>query len=159
VPSVRRSAASAALGALLFATGCGDPTAPAPADARREGGTPGGFRCADGRDPVAAILGGRVFPGCAASVCHSAEFRAGGLSLVSADLYGELVGRPSAGCGGRVIVADGDPGRSHLIAKVTGAALPSPMCGDPMPLGGPRLSSEDLECLRAWIAARGASSP
>lgn len=159
---LRRLAICAALS--LAGVGCGAAETDAETDARHDagedGGTltgaPGSFRCADGRDPVTDILGARVFPGCSASVCHGAPLGAGGLVLESDDLYTALVGRPSAACEERVLVADRDPDGSYLVAKLSGEELPDG-CGDPMPAGATALADEDLACIREWIRDRGRS--
>lgn len=77
------------------------------------------------------------------------------LSLVAADSYAALVGKPAdQTCGGTRVVA-GAPDASYLMAKL-GAS--DPCSGEHMPRPfeiGPRLdlSGDEMETVRGWIAA------
>jgi hypothetical protein len=89
------------------------------------------------------------------SFCHSLpsnEKSNGSFSVGSdqASAYQALVGKAStsAKCGGRTLVAPGNPDESLLLLKVT-----TPPCGDHMPLGGSPLPEDQVEMIRSWIAA------
>ena len=53
----------------------------------------------------------------------------------------------SAKCQGHKHIVPGHPEESLLFLKVT-----NPPCGDPMPLGGSPLTTEQIELIRSWIA-------
>lgn len=89
------------------------------------------------------------------SFCHSLppnEKSNGNLSTGTdrASAYKALVGKSStsAKCSGKTYVVPGKPDESLLLSKVT-----TPTCGDHMPLGGDALPSDQVENIRAWIAA------
>lgn len=94
------------------------------------------------------------------AACHSGgEFAAGGLDL-GVDSYTALVGAaPTAvQCGGVTMprVVPGKPDESLLYALLVAKAEgTTPPCGDAMPQGAnrPALTPEELESVRAWIAA------
>ncbi len=91
---------------------------------------------------------------CAVSFCHNSLSRAGGLDLSPGIAYSELVNVESANASaalqGLQRVAPGAPDASFLVVKVLG---PPPDQGNLMPLVGPPLSAEQVQLLRAWIAA------
>jgi hypothetical protein len=77
------------------------------------------------------------------------------LSLVAADSYDALVGKPAdETCGGTRVVA-GSPDTSYLMAKLgdgdpcSGGHMPRPFEIGP----STSLPSQDLETIRSWIAA------
>jgi hypothetical protein len=82
---------------------------------------------------------------CAASVCHSAEERAGGLDLTG-NLEGQLVGVASE-CDGSLRVDPADPDGSFFLDKLEA----DPSCGDAMPLLSDLLSQAERECVRQWV--------
>lgn len=104
-----------------------------------EGGAPGPtpISC----DPV-ALLSAR----CATAGCHSAQDRASGLDLASADVVGRLDGRAAVG-GPGVLVVRGAPEQSVLIDKVG----ETPPFGGRMPFGRP-LDAAEVQCLESFIA-------
>jgi hypothetical protein len=98
-------------------------------------------------DPEADILAVK----CAGSVCHSAtDEKAAGLDLVSPGVADRVknIASASAGCGGSMLVAPGDPGGSLLYKKVS---MDQPPCGSRMPLAQDPLSEEDIGCVASWI--------
>ena len=58
--------------------------------------------------------------------------------------------RNQAMCSGKGNLLDRSklPATGILIDKIH--AQPGGVCGSPMPLGGPMLPQEDLDCLQAW---------
>jgi hypothetical protein len=91
--------------------------------------------------------------------CHtmlSAPF-SGGLDLMSDNVGARLVGKPTATvtstnqamCSGKGNLLNRGtlPATGILIDKIN--QIPG-VCGSPMPLGGPKLAPEDLDCLQAW---------
>jgi hypothetical protein len=102
-----------------------------------------------------------IVPEC--SPCHTTPtgigVTTGNLDMTSqSTAYSNLVNVPAAGaqCSGRgTRVVPGQPGSSILYLKVS-LDDPSP-CGAKMPLGGPPLSREQTDLIKAWIQA-GASS-
>jgi hypothetical protein len=67
------------------------------------------------------------------------------------DAYNALFGQvsSSAKCGGRQLVAPGDPSSSLFYLKLTASAP----CGDRMPQGATPLTDAQLVMVRSWIAA------
>ena len=94
-------------------------------------------------------------PSCALPSCHSSQTKAGALVLERAGVYDELVGVPPLSTGARqaglLRVAPGNPDNSFLIRKLEGDLGPGE--GSAMPQSGPRLSDEQIDQIRAWIAA------
>ena len=88
--------------------------------------------------------------------CHDAASPEVGLDLVSADMAMRLVDAPSFATGPcsdrRIISSDGD----HLLLDKLEV---EPSCGNSMPLGGKRLTSGELECVREWIEANAIGAP
>lgn len=91
---------------------------------------------------------------CASTSCHGAA-AAGGLALVGEGAYAQLVGVPpvndAARAAGLLLVAPGDPARSFLLAKLTGALATGE--GAQMPRVGPSLPADRVNLVRRWIAA------
>lgn len=90
---------------------------------------------------------------CALPSCHG-EAEKGGLSLVTANAYGELVNVAAEGADvkgkGLIRVVPGKPEQSFLIKKLTG---PGPGEGNRMPdVAGQVLNEEKIEAIRQWIA-------
>jgi hypothetical protein len=96
---------------------------------------------------------------CLGAGCHNTQSQAGGLVLVQASSFGELVNvvpeNPAAQAAGLLRVAPFEPERSFILIKLTEPGLGQ---GDRMPLGAPPLSPADIGLIRDWIAA-GASPP
>jgi hypothetical protein len=89
-------------------------------------------------------------PACATSGCHTANERAGRLSLAAGtEPFAELVGGKSSICAGKILVVPGAPERSFLYEKITAAP---PSCGAHMPIVVD-LPADQKECIRAWIAS------
>jgi hypothetical protein len=79
--------------------------------------------------------------------CHGSS---GGLSLSSSISYNSLVNVPSNQVPSLDRVEPGDPDNSYLVWKVEGRAG---ITGSRMPLGGPFLSQETIDLIRAWVEA------
>jgi len=82
------------------------------------------------------------------TVCHPPN---GGLSLSSVPgPYRALVGAHATGtgCTSETRVVPGDAGKSYLISKLRNRG---PICGAPMPYGGPMLSEAQIQVIEAWI--------
>jgi hypothetical protein len=89
-------------------------------------------------------------PICAKAGCHAAGSSPSGLVLEAGQSYGNLVGHPAAENSSLDRVAPGDPDHSYMILKLRGD--PS-ITGERMPLGGPYLTSDQIEGIAAWIRA------
>lgn len=92
----------------------------------------------------------RVFvPTCGGTGCHSATAPQQDLDLVSPGVASRVVGVSAKQC--LVLLADPqNPEQSLMYQKL----LPKPQCGAQMPLARPALSSSDIACVLAWIAAQ-----
>lgn len=88
------------------------------------------------------------------TVCHAGAQAPQGLRLDSGNSYAMLVDVSSAEVPELRRVAPGDPGNSYLVQKIEGRAA----VGELMPLGGPSLTTEQIDLIRQWIAA-GAQPP
>ncbi len=135
--------------AALLGTGCpgllGDP-APYVA-ARLDATAPVTPKC-----PVALSVTADLFaPRCATAGCHDPIARAAGLDLRSPGVAGRVIGGRSTRCAGLPLADPFDPDGSLLLLKL----FAEPPCGDRMPLRAPALSAAEVECVRAWITARG----
>lgn len=87
---------------------------------------------------------------CSGSGCHGGTSDLGaGLDLESPAPLERMVGVPAEECEGELLVHPAGPSRSYIMAKVAG----QPRCGDPMPIGGRRLSPSEVRCLEDWIVA------
>ncbi|QXD16765.1 hypothetical protein GQ464_007455 [Rhodocaloribacter litoris] len=87
---------------------------------------------------------------CAFSGCHAGTFPAQGLNLSAGQAYANIVNVPSQEEPSLDRVEPGDPDRSYLFMKITGAPG---IRGERMPLGRPPLSAEQIERIRRWIEA------
>ncbi len=88
---------------------------------------------------------------CAGRGCHGGAMPREGLDLNSEASYDHLVGVTASECSdGRLLVAPGDPARSYLLQKLTGADLCS---GTLMPKADSPLSSSEIALLSGWICA------
>jgi len=92
----------------------------------------------------------RIFqPQCGNSGCHGALAPQEGLDLVSAGVAARVVGINGAECSG-VLANPASPETSLLYTKLSS----HPPCGAQMPLAANPLSSADVACVLAWIAAQ-----
>lgn len=92
----------------------------------------------------------KVLGSCSSGYCHGGT--AGGWSVIEneAATYDQLVGPSSTQCTGLARVEPGAPEKSALYLKARGGF--GTVCrGKPMPPDG-KLTAEQLELLRAWIA-------
>jgi hypothetical protein len=148
----RRWVAAAFGGLLLAAAGCpgtltdkerflndaGTDTA-VPLDAAGETGT---GACGD------VVM--HIFqPQCGNSGCHGAVAPQQNLDLVSAGVAARVVGVSGTECSG-VLANPASPETSLLYTKLSS----HPPCGAQMPLAATALSSADMACVLAWIAAQ-----
>ena len=103
--------------------------------------------CAGGEPaPTFAEVRDDIFvPSCGFGTCHGSA--AGGLQLDGDSVAADLIGAPSRGAAGEILVVVGDPDNSYLIKKLEDAGIE----GDPMPPGAP-LAADRIEVVRAWIA-------
>jgi hypothetical protein len=104
----------------------------------------------------AAIYTDILQPSCAVEgPCHSADTPTGLGLPDAAAAYAALVDVPPAGialCGAFAgdRVTPGDPAASLLIEKIGNQ---TPSCGGSMPPGGALLPADQIETIRAWVAA------
>lgn len=83
--------------------------------------------------------------------CHTSVGRtpASGLSLLEGQAYNALVGQPSRGKPGAVLVVAGNPDASYLLHKLEGR---SDIAGQRMPrTSGPFLTAGQISIIRRWI--------
>ncbi len=158
--ALRRKTTSALAAALLLLVACGDgggAAAPDAGVAARDAGVaaPDATRTPLDAGPRVSFEEVEIIfnAACTESGCHGPT-GAGGLVL-HAKSFEALVGVAARGCPDRKRVVPGDPRRSVLVGKLTGADL----CGGKrMPLGcdgtaaRPCLPAEDLATIEAWIA-------
>jgi len=90
-----------------------------------------------------------LVPSCGGTGCHSALAPQQELDLVSPGVAARLVGTPGKQCL-QLLVDPQNPEQSLMYQKL----LPKPACGAQMPLARPALSSADVACVLAWIAAQ-----
>lgn len=94
---------------------------------------------------------------CGFGSCHGGPTPAAHLDLRSDDICGALVGHSSCLFPNKMLVVPGKPELSFLLDKLTGTHLdgtPAPGCADsnePMPFGAPRLDTEKIARIEAWI--------
>lgn len=84
-------------------------------------------------------------------VCHMPGGDSGGLSLVPKTAYESLVNAKSTESA-LPHVTPGKPDESYLFLKITGRHLPAGS-GERMPFNDTPLTPEEIERVRAWIAA------
>lgn len=87
---------------------------------------------------------------CATAGCHIGPKAAAALDLTRTDLSARLIGASASSCSGPTLVSPAKPESSLLLTKMNGH-LPDG-CGEPMPPSGAPLSTEQLACVRDWIA-------
>jgi hypothetical protein len=81
--------------------------------------------------------------------CHWGLNSPADLDLALENLEPRLVRRRSVDCENQMLVVPGDPDSSYLFRKLID---PAPRCGTEMP-PGTRLSEDDLQLVRSWIAS------
>lgn len=86
-------------------------------------------------------------PTCAVIGCHDNLGRQQGQVLLPGQAYANIVSRPSTQMPSLMRVAPGDPARSYLYRKVTGAGI----TGNRMPDSGPPLPDTHIKLIRDWI--------
>ncbi len=86
---------------------------------------------------------------CAQVGCHAGPVAQQDMFLTSRQYYASVVDKPSVGRPDMKIVVPGDPDNSYLMMKLTGAPG---IVGVQMPLIGDKMTDEELEILKAWIA-------
>lgn len=100
---------------------------------------------------VAPIFGTAVSLGRAAGKCTYCHFPGNTHTVDVLDVFGTMVDKRSAygqnGTPGTIVIP-GDPANSVLVKKLKG----DPSVGPQMPFVPPRLSSEEIETLKTWIA-------
>lgn len=84
--------------------------------------------------------------------CHMTGEEQGGLGLMPALAYGNLV-RKASRQSPLARVEPGEPERSYLVHKLRGTHLDQGGSGGRMPLGLEPLNPDDMERLLAWIRA------
>lgn len=88
----------------------------------------------------------------ACTQCHNniARTPASGLNLLEGQSYQSLVGQPSRGKAGEILVVPGDADRSYIIKKLEAAP---DIAGVRMPRSnGPYLTAGQISIIRRWIA-------
>lgn len=102
---------------------------------------------------IPVTLSGDVQPiltaNCALSGCHAGAFPAEGMNLSTGQTHGNTVGVPSNQFEGATRVIPGDPENSYLVRKIEGRNIN----GVRMPSGGSPLTQQQINTIRAWIAA------
>lgn len=95
-------------------------------------------------------------PSCGLSNCHSKEGDFGHHGLVSSDTYAHLlkdeVTNKDAKAAGLKLIQPGDADKSFLYAKIKWDDSPYQF-GQKMPTGGLKLTANQIEFVRQWIAA------
>ncbi len=104
-----------------------------------DGGTGGGAGGGSGCD----VENGIFLMKCGTSLgCHAgAALAADGLNLIDAGFRQKLAGTSQC---------NGLPYKTYMITKVQSA---TPPCGNQMPLGGPYLSTAEIQCLTDYMDA------
>jgi hypothetical protein len=152
------------LAAVAVAGGCGGGgggQSTAEAGAGDGGGLPA---CALG--PTMADVEQKLFRGPKCSPCHGVvTLYPTSLDLASDGLAARIVDKQAAGnnplkgmCDGHALLPANAPLTGLFVEKV---ADPHPSCGDPMPQGMPRLTADEIACVKRWAlqAAKAAGGP
>jgi len=108
----------------------------------------GACRCGSAGASFAADIQPILTESCAVRGCHGSVAPKEGLDLSPGAAYGNLVGVPSGQCGGRPLVAPGDPAGSYLMDKLLGVDL---CFGTRMPKADSTLPQAQLDAIGAWI--------
>jgi hypothetical protein len=140
------------IGAAALA-GCGGEVQSGATSGDVGSGSGGGGGNAPSAAPTFAEVYTTIFEtrGCANSYCHLGG--EGSLALYDVKTaYQNLIGVTATGmgCGTATRVVPGDPDASLLYQKV---AMTEPPCGKRMPTFASPLPAEEIEMIRAWIAA------
>lgn len=86
---------------------------------------------------------------CGTSGCHGAGSNLGTFAASEAEAL-RYVGQPGTVCSSQGSLFDPDnPSESLMITKLSDF----PPCGQPMPLAGPLLSDDEIECIEDWIGS------
>lgn len=106
----------------------------------------------EGEAPTLSGIQGLFTQNCALSGCHTGPNALLGVNLSEGQSYASLVGKPSAEVPGMELVSANRPDLSYLIVKLEGSAEMAPGTLL-MPMGRSPLKKEDIDRVRAWIAA------
>ena len=110
-----------------------------------------------GPKPTAPTLSGDVQPiltaNCAFSGCHAGASPAQGMNLSDGQTYTNTVNVASNELPSMDRIEPGDPDNSYLVNKVQGTQAGVGGGGGQMPLGGTPLTTEQVDAIRAWVAA------
>ncbi|HWO90043.1 MAG TPA: Ig-like domain-containing protein [Gemmatimonadales bacterium] len=102
---------------------------------------------------IPTTLSGDVQPiltaNCALSGCHTGAFPQEGLNLSAGQTYANTVGVPAPQFPEAIRVIAGDPENSYLVRKIEGRNIN----GARMPQGAAPLTQQQINTIRAWIAA------
>lgn len=98
-------------------------------------------------DDLAQVQADILIPNCTGEFCHDADSPAAGLDFSASPeaIATQLIGIPSAVCGGELRVVPGDRDASMLVQK-----LIDPTCGERMPIDG-ELADSEVECIASWV--------
>ena len=83
------------------------------------------------------------------SGCHGSVGPSEDLDLTSGHAWANLVNVASSECTSTKLVEPSSAATSYLVKKIEGSG--SCLSGGRMPLGGPYLSSTQIQAIRAWI--------
>lgn len=149
-----RFLARVAMGTFVLAlvAGCGGEVRDGAADASGGAGGASTEVGGGGAAPTFAQVYEQILEphACAGSYCHIGSFGGGDLHFAYTHLVGASA-TPDGECEGHTLVIPGDPEHSLVYLKV---ASTEPPCGKSMPPTGlGSISPDDVELLRAWIAA------
>jgi len=146
----RRWAAVALGGLLLAATGCPGTLTDKERFLIDGGADSTGALDTGGETGACGDVVTRIFqPQCGNSGCHGAVAPQQQLDLVSAGVAARVVGVNGTECSG-LLANPASPETSLLYTKLSA----HPPCGAQMPLAAMALSSADMACVLAWIAAQ-----
>lgn len=90
---------------------------------------------------------------CAFSGCHGSVSPQLGQNLSAGRAYASIVGVPSAEVPALDRVEPSDPDASYLVHKIQGTQASVGGFGGRMPLGAGALPADEIQLIRAWIAA------
>lgn len=114
-----------------------------------------------------ADIEAKLFHSAKCSVCHALTpsgmrpLYPTNLDLGSPDLAARMVDKPTESdpargkCAGRVLVPKNDPLGGVFVDKVA----EKPVCGDRMPQALPRLSADEVSCVKRWALLAAQSIP
>jgi hypothetical protein len=119
------------------------------AGATNQAGTSSGTAGSAGNGACGDVVARIFVPTCGGTGCHSAMAPQQDLDLVSPGVASRVVGVQAKQCL-QVLVDPQNPEQSLMYQKL----FTKPACGAQMPLARPALSSSDVACVLAWIAAQ-----